>query len=502
MVWGIINKIVTLILPFISRTCIIYLLGANYVGLNSLFTSVLSMLSLAELGFGSAVVYSMYKPIAEGDNAKICALMRFYKIVYRIIGLVVLTVGVCIAPFLPLMVKSDLPPDVNLYFLYAIYLGNSVISYWLFAYKNCMLNATQRTDIISKISSGINIIVYSLQIGILFTFRNYYLYSICMLVSTVSINIVTSWQVDKLYPEFKSRGNLEKSEIKSIMKQVSGLMIQRLAYTSRNSLDSIVISSYLGLIVVGIYNNYFYVLNALTSILAILFTAMQGGLGNSVAKEKTEKNYSDYNRINCLYMIIAGWCSICLLVLFQPFMKIWVGETMMFPFSIIILFSVYFYVMKMTDTTGAYISATGLWWRCKWSYIIEAVLNLVLNVAFGYLWGVTGIIVATIITVLVVNYLLNTHILYKYYFVDYKFGKQIKENILYFMVTIIVSAITYMIASLLPDNISKSYPMLLLGIKGLICVVVPLTLYWAIYRKNKVFIETYAWICAKFTTKI
>lgn len=495
--WGVADKLVKLVLPFVSRTCIIYFLGANYVGLDSLFTSILSVLSLAELGFGSAVVYSMYRPVADGDYEKICALMKFYKNVYRIIGLIVFLLGLCVIPFLPSLIKADLPGNVNLYVLYFIYLGNSVVSYWLFAYKNCLLTATQRTDVISKVSTVVNLGVYVTQIVALLKFRDYLLYSGFIILSTVLNNVIIAWQVKKLYPSITCRCKLERNEIKSILKQVSGLMIQRLAYTSRNSFDSIIISVYLGLVVVGIYNNYFYVLNALTSILAILFTAMQGGLGNSVVKESTEKNYLDYCRINFLYMLIAGWCSCCLLSLYQPFMCLWVGENMTLPFSVVILFVLYFYVMKMTDTTGAYITVNGMWWRCKWSYIIEATLNLILNIVLGFFFGVTGVVIATIITVFAINYILNTYILFKYYFTEYNYLKHIFINIKYLLVTSCVGSILWWITMLLPSQGTKGVQFGYLILKMLMCILVPMCLYCIIYWRNREFRESMSWLKEK-----
>ena len=151
-IWGIVNKFITILLPFITRTVLIYVLGVEYVGINGLFSSILQVLSLAELGFSSAIVYSMYKPLAENDNDVVCALLQFYKKIYRCIGSIVLIIGVALIPFLKYLISGSCPSDVNIYVVYIIYLLNTSCSYFLFAYKKSLLSAVQRQDIISKVA--------------------------------------------------------------------------------------------------------------------------------------------------------------------------------------------------------------------------------------------------------------------------------------------------------------------------------------------------------------
>ena len=323
-IWGFINQGIMLIFPFIIRTYIINTLGTKYIGLNGLFTSILSVLSLAELGFGNAVVYSIYKPIANNDNEKICALMKLYKDVYEKIGWSVLVLGLALIPCIPYFIKDSIPDNINIYMLYAIYLFNAVVSYWMFAYKNCLLTAFQRNDIATKITLIVRTFFYFLQIIILCLFANYYMYLMCMPASNIAINLITARIVDTIYPEFRSYGEVSKEEKNGIRKQVIGLLAQRLAHLSRNSLDNIIISAFLGLTYVAIYGNYFYIINSVTTILAIFFTSMQAGIGNSIVKETIEKNYNDLQKINFLYMWIAGWCTTCIAILTQPFMEEWV----------------------------------------------------------------------------------------------------------------------------------------------------------------------------------
>lgn len=200
--WGIINRVITLLLPFIARTIIINSLGAEYLGLNNLFTSILNVLSLAELGVGTALVYAMYKPIAEENKEQICALLKLYRTCYRFIGGVILLAGLTLVPFLPKLVHGSLPSGINLYVLYSIFLSNTVLSYFLFAYKQSLLQAHQRTDICSNVGSIINISMNIIQIVVLLRFRNYYLYILLKPVFTVITNIVIAHVTTRMYPEY------------------------------------------------------------------------------------------------------------------------------------------------------------------------------------------------------------------------------------------------------------------------------------------------------------
>ena len=192
-------KLVNMVVPFIMRSVMLNFLGIEYLGLNGLFRSILSFLNLAELGVGSAMVFSMYKPIAEDNTEEICALLRLYRTFYRIIGLFIAVVGLAITPFLRNLISGDLPADMNLYILYFINLGYTVLSYWLFAYKSSLLNAHQRTDVISKVSLCIHVAEYALKFLSLIVFRNYYIYLTIQLLAQIAINVLTAVRVTKMF---------------------------------------------------------------------------------------------------------------------------------------------------------------------------------------------------------------------------------------------------------------------------------------------------------------
>lgn len=481
-VWGILSKIITTFFPVIVRTLIVQYIGAAYLGLGSLFSSILTVLSLAELGVSTAIVFSMYKPIAEDDTNTICALMALYKKLYSVIGTVIGIIGLLLMPFLPYLIKGEYPSDINLYLLYLIYLGNTVIGYFLFAYKNCLLTAHQRTDISTKIGIGTSIVQYIIAIVTIILLKNYYVYAILAPIASIVNNLLTAHCVDKMFPDYKPRGRLDKGKIADIKQRIAGLMLSKVAGTTRNTFDSIFISAFLGLTTVTIYGNYYYIMAAIISFLAVLTGGMSAGIGNSVAVDSVEKNYYDFKKFSFMFGWISGWCTICLACLYQPAMRIWMGGDLMFADDVPFLFALYFYTLTINSIKDQYYNAAGLWWTGKWRTIIEAVANFVLNIVLGKILGVYGIIFATIITALIVNFGYGTQLVYKNYFVGYPMREIMIEQGKYFFVTVINLAATYVICIKIP--VSGFIGLLA---KCVVCVMAPNIIYYILYRKSPYF---------------
>ena len=478
IIWGFIEKMITLICPFIIRTIMIYKLGNEYLGLNGLFTSILQVLSLAELGFGDAIVFSMYKPIIENDNKMLSALLNLYKKVYRIIGMVILCVGLLILPFITKFVKGGYPSEVNIYVLYCIYLFNTVISYFLFAYKESLLKAHQRNDVNSRILSGCNIVMYVLQIIVLLLFSNYYLYIVIMPVTTIVLNCVRSLFVKKMYPQIVCEGHIEKDAVIGLSKRIIGLTLNKLAQVCRNSFDSIIISSFLGLVILARYQNYYYIISALTVMVSIITTAVGAGIGNSIAAETVEKNYSDYKEFLFIYNWIACFCTVCMLCLYQPFIELWVGKSNVLPLSTVILCCIYFYTMKLGDIAAVYRQAAGIWWEDKFRPIVESVVNLAVNIVLVKYIGVDGVLVSTIISIVCINIPWATYVLFKVYFkmsIKEVFFKYIR----YFIETTVLCAVVYGICSRINGNL-----LVVLVVMTIICIgLVNAGLYIISYTK-------------------
>lgn len=477
--WGIFSKCVTGVFPVIMRAVIVYYLGAEYLGLSTLFSSILSVLSLADLGLPGAIVFSMYKPIAEDDSKTICELLSFYRKAYIAIGSAIAIIGLLVMPSLRQLINGECPQDVNIYILYLIYLFNAVIGYFLFAYKGCLFEAYQRNDLQVKISMITITIQHVLCIPMLIVTRNYYTYALSIPVASIVNNIMISYAASKSYPKLVPNGKLEKDERQKLRKSIGGLMLSRISGVTRNTFDSIFISAFIGLTAVTMYGNYYYLMSTVVALVSVVVSGMRAGIGNSVAVESQEKNYKDFTKFTFLYAWVIGWCTICLACLYQTAMRIWMGKELLLSNDMVLLFCLYFYSLQSFTIMDQYYDAVGLWWIGKWRTILEITANLAFNYLFVRFWGLEGIVLATIITTILVNFIYGTLILFRNYFTSYSVKPYFESHLKYFVGTCFVGIITYGSCSLIPEH-----GFITLFFKGLICIVEPNFIYLLLYRKN------------------
>ena len=465
IIFGFGYRILNIILTFTSRTVILYVLGEQYLGLSSLFTSILSFLSLAELGVGGAMVYSMYKPIAENDTATIRALLNLYRKFYRVIGTVILGLGLCLVPFLKLLVREELPGDVNLYILYLIYLLNAVLSYWLFAYKSALLQAYQRNDIDSKIAMIITPLSYIVMLGGLFLTRNYYAYIIWLPIFTIITNIVRLIYVNRIFPGLEPQGEIGSELRESIIKKVKALIGTKLNTVVLNAADNIVMAAYFGLTTIAMYGNYYYIMSSIIGFLGICYSAMTAGLGNSIALESEEKNYNDFMKFSFINSWLVGWCTICLICLYQPFMHLWTGEKLMFPFYVVMEFGLYFYIYQIRKIPVTYKDAAGIWWEDRFRPYVCMVVNLVLNIVLSKVIGISGIILSTIFS-LMISIPWENYTIFKYVF--HRDSREYYKKMAFYAFTVLIAGVvTYVLCIPLKNG----FPTLIL--RGCICIIVP-----------------------------
>ena len=489
IVSGLIFKAISTILPFFVRATIVQKLGSEYLGLDGFFTSLLQMLNLAELGFNNAIIYNMYKPIAKDDRKQICALLNLYRKVYRIVGTTILTIGIVIVPILPNLIHGNISMEVNFYILYYLYLFNTVISYWLFAHKSAILTAFQRNDINNNCQALTQTLKYLAQLAVIYLIENYYLFVIVEIITTTLYNLIINNVTNKIFPQYICQGDITKETRKHIKYNIFGLIIQRVCATTRNSLDSVFVSMYLGLNIVAVYTNYYSIMAAITSIMNMITTTIIPTIGNSVVTESEKKNYNDMNKLNFLYMWISGWAMICLACLYQPFMELWMGKENMFDYSTVILFCVYFYALKLGDVRAAYSDACGLWYESKGRAIAESMFNIILNIVLGKIFGVNGIVAGTLISLLIINFGYGSQILFKHYFVHQKISEYFIRHGVYALTTTVICIVTVLISNLVPFG---GVPGLIM--KGIVCIAIPNILYFAIYFKTKSFQESVGFI--------
>lgn len=480
---GLIGRVVSVVMPFVIRTIIIYRLGAEYAGLGNLFTSILQVLSVTELGFSSAIIFSLYRPVADDDINEICIMLTLYRRIYQIVGSIILVAGCVIMPLLPVLIKDEIPANINLYILYLIYLLNVVISYFASGYRNVILTVYQRQDILNKVDIVVGIVRGAIQILVLLICDNYYAYVIWLPVFTLLTNLFV-WKItNSRYPKLKCNKKVEKERLHRISKQIKGVAIGKLCVISRNAFDSIIISVLLGLTSVTVYSNYFFVFSSISGVLVILIQSVSASVGNSMAVNTVEKNLRDYHRFDFYYSWVVSWCVVCLVCLYQPFMNLWVGKSLMFPYHTMILMCIYFYVNQLAQVRSIYSEAAGLWWEFRYLTILEMMANFVLNIVLGMRMGVDGIITATIITAFLTSFIGITVITFKKYF-RCSAKEYFCNSLVYVTVTVMVCGVSAKICTYV-----RAEGILELLIKAGICIIVPNVMFVLIYGTIKKYRE-------------
>lgn len=488
---GFINQALGMLAPFIVRTFMIMYLGAEYVGLGSLFTSILNVLNLAELGVSTAIVYSLYSAIATGNKKTICALLGFFRKAYYIAGTVVLVLGLGVSPFLKYLIANGYPASINLYILFYIFLANTLLTYFVFSYRSSVFIAHQRNDVVSNVGSLTKLLMNVCQLLAIILFKNYYIYAVFLPLTTLLSNLIIFFLSKKKYPDYYPSGDLEKEEKSAVYKKIKSLFLYRVGSVVLMSVDGIVISAFLGLRMLGIYNNYYYIISVLFGFIQVFFASLTSGIGNSVVVESKEKNYRDFRKIFLVHGWIIGFCTVCLLCLYQPFIALWVGEDMLLDVGLTLCFAVYFYVWKMMEVVNVYKDATGMWEFDKFRPLVAAAVNLALNLCLVHFIGLYGILLSTIVAIVIIIFPWSTSVLFKHYFFDIG-GHPLRRYLLSYgymtLVTFFAAASTFFLCETIPQITIWG-----LLLKALICVAVPNVFFLFFYSFLSDFTLTVEW---------
>lgn len=449
--FGIVLRFYNMLMPFIMRSVMIYTLGIDYLGLNGLFVSVLQILNLAELGVGSAMIFSMYKPIAEQNTSKICALINLYRYYYRIIGGVILFLGLLLLPFIPYMISGDVPTDINIYVVYLLNLSGTVFSYWFLAYRNSILRAHQREDVVSKITMLTVTIQYGIQFLVLYFLHNYYYYVIAILFTQILNNVLTAIASRHMYPNMYPYGEVSSHEKSLINQRIKDLFTAKLGGTILNSADTLVISTFLGLKILAMYQNYYLIMNAVMSLFTVFFSSILAGVGNSLITEDREKNFRDFERVTFIVFVLMAVCMSEMLILYQPFMELWVGQDLMLDMNVVILLCVYFFVVEYVMLVSLYKDAGGIWHADRLRPLISGLINLGVNLFVVNYWGLYGVIMSTIISSGFVSAPWVTYNIFKLMFIGKEkiYLKGLLEN---FVVIILSMISSYFVSSIIYTN--------------------------------------------------
>lgn len=471
---SIVTQVLTVVLNFAVKTVFIKMLSDEYLGVNGLFTNIITMLSLADLGIGIAIPYSLYKPLAKKDEHKINVLMNFYKKVYTIIGIAVLLIGLSLTPFLGLIIK-DIPKNVpHLSLIYILFVIHSASSYF-FVYKKFLIDSDQKGYITSRIIFTFSTLLSIIQIILLVTTKNYILFLLSSIILVIIQNIYISSKANKLYPFIKNKTDekLEKEDMEGIKKNVSSLFIYKVGTVIMNGTDNIIISKFIGLIIVGFYSNYVLIINSITTVLNQIFNAITSSIGNLVVTTNKKRSKEVYDNLNFANFWLYALFGVCIIVLINPFINIWIGKKYVMGFSIVFLLVLNFYVLGMQSVTNSFRNAYGLFWIAKYRPIIMVIINIVISVVLVQFIGIEGVLIGTLISRLLTTAWLDPYIVHKYgfeispksYYIDY-----LKYLVIFIAISIILNYFVSMIA------INNIFILILIAILVVISVNVILVL--------------------------
>ena len=407
-------QVFSILLGFISRTIFIKILGSEYLGLNSLFTNVLTILSLAELGISNAIIFNMYKPIAENDIPKLKKIVVFYKRTYALIGLIVLLLGLLILPFLPTIIAEVPKIKESIYLIYTLFLVDTTISYF-FYYKSSVIMADQKNYVVVTITYIFKIGQIILQLLILFLTKEYILYLILQLLNTLLTNIFLARKATKMYPFLKNLGkdSLEKKEKKKIFANVRALFINKISYVVLNGTDSIIISKYLGLAVLGLYSNYYLLINAISQILSQLFNSFTSSIGNLIASKDSFKSKEVFLELHYFTAFIYTVVAISLYLLFNDFVTIWLGEEYLLTKVVVLTIVTDLYIKGVQFSGTTFRSASGNFRYFRYMPIVGAIINVVISIILAQKIGLAGIFIGTFVSRLVTTTWVDPYVVYK-----------------------------------------------------------------------------------------
>ena len=479
--YSLIAQIINLLCNFINRTVFVYVLGAEYLGINGLFTNILTILSFAELGIGTAIIYSLYEPLSQKDESKIKALMNLYKKAYNSIGIIILVVGAALTPFLEFFIK-DMPDIPYIRLIYLMYVANSGFSYF-FSYKRSFLIADQKKYIDTFYQSVFFLLRTISQIAILLITKDFILYLGVQILLTLIENIVVSRKIDKLYPFLKEKNNeqLQKEDRQVIVNNVKALILHRVGDVTVNGTDNILISKFVGIIQVGLYSNYLLITNTLNGMFRIIFQSITASIGNMGVTEKKEKNIFIFNCIDLFGMWIYGFATICLFVLFNPFIEIWLGEEYLFRISVILIIIVSFYLKGRRQSVLTFKDAFGLFWYDRYKPVLEAVTNLILSLILVKFMGIEGILLGTVISSITTVFWIEPYVLYKY-----GFKSSVKPYFVRYIVSTIVMVIAGGITLKVANMFSGGSVFDFIG-KMLVCMVIPNLIFLCVVWRTQEF---------------
>ncbi len=481
MISALFNRFCIIILTFMGRKFFIRYIGIEYLGISGLFSNILTLLSMADLGLGTAMNVSLYKPIAMQDTKKLSALMNYYRYLYFIIAISVTIIGLGLIPILPYIVNlnENIP---YLYIYYIILVLKNTFSY-LFIYKQSILSADQKSYLVSKLDIFINIIRVTAQIVSVLFFKSYMIYIVIDLISIIVHNIAASHIADKHYPFLKEKEKLSKGEKRILFENMYSAFLYKISGSILSGTDNILISIIVGTIAVGLYSNYYTIIFNLETIVMLLFNSLTAGIGNLVTTSSFKKRYTTFQTMQMVGNWMGAFISICLLYLMQDFIVLWLNREMLMDSYVLIAIVINMYYTICMRPVWTFREGTGMYRQIRYIIFLTAMINVFLSIMMGRIWGVAGILIATSIAKFVTCFWYEPMVLFKNFF-GINPRKYYFEYFINVLMTMCCALVCYF-----PISLIKSVSILSWVCKSTICVFIVNTLYLARYYKTTEFAD-------------
>ena len=492
-----IAQAVNFLIIFVSRRIFLKILSTEYLGLNGTFSNIISMLSLAELGLGSAICFCLYKPIYNKDEKLINSIMAFYRKAYNIIGASVFVIGAALTPFLNFIVE-ELPQISHIRLIYIIFVLNSACSYF-FIYKKTLLIADQKQYISNVVHQTAVFFINLFQIVLLLITKNYFSYLIIMVLGTLIQNIVVSVIVNKKYEylDYKSAQPLSKEQKREIFRQIGAMSSHRIGGVVVNGTDNLIIAKCINVISVGLYSNYFLIKNTVISVISLLFQSVTSSVGNLGARENSEKRKAEvFNMLYLLAAMIIGFCSVSLFVLFNPFIELWVGKEYLLDFKTMFIIVINFYMLGMRQPVLCVRDALGIFWYDRYKPIAESVLNIAFSIPLAFKFGIFGVLLGTLLSTVLTSFWVEPKVLYKY-----GFKQKLFPYFLKYFAYLGVTAVSGLACYYASRFVNTEYGIVNLLIKACLCVVINGFIFLIVYSRTASFKMLFEILKNKFLKK-
>ena len=476
---AIVARMSAILMGFLTRVVFTRVLSEGYVGINGLFTDILNILSLSELGVGTAITYALYGPIARKDIKRQQILMRMFRSFYRVTAVIVLVTGLVLIPFLDVLMKDR--PDVDhLILIYMLYMMNSVISY-LLIYKKTLVDAHQMNYLTVLNQNGFLILQDILQMIVLLVTKNFILFLIMAVLCTFAANVTMSRKADQLFPYLREscKEKLPKEERQDIIKNVKAMLMHKLGNIVVNNTDNLLISGFVGVITAGIYSNYYLIIGSVRQVLDQAFQGVAASVGNLGITEEKEKVHQVFLQLFFIGQWMYGVAGICLFEMLNPFVELAFGKKYLFPVEVVLVLCVNFAINGAKKSVTIFKESMGLFWNDRYKAIVEAVLNLGISVALVVRLGVTGVFLGTIFSMLLTSVWIEPYVIYKH-----SFERSSAEFFLTYGKNLVVMGLVWLCTNYC-CMIFRGGAFVNLIFRMCVCVVVPNVLLWLAYRRSE-----------------